>query len=159
MGTRPQLDMTPDAIESFVASMTTCVLSTLDRHGMPHAVTMYFVPSASEIHMWTYRKSQKARNLTRDPRCAVLIEGGEPYVDTKGVLVRGSAVLVEEYDAIADIGRRIYEHCFLPRLGVAYEDGPRADIERQAHKRVGIVLPMKDAASWDHAKEGVGGNQ
>jgi hypothetical protein len=40
----------------------------------------------------------------------------------------------------------------LPVTGLPFEDGPIVEVERQARKRVAIVIPMEDVASWDHSK-------
>ncbi|MEA2486447.1 MAG: hypothetical protein QOF16_101 [Actinomycetota bacterium] len=143
--------MTRAEIEAFLAEPRTAVLSTLERDGAPHMAAMWFVVHGDWIEMWTYAKSQKAVNLRRDPRVAALVEEGSSYNELKGVLIKGSAELVEGLDAIASIGRRLYERYTLPRTGVPVEVA-LGEIERQAAKRVGIRLQMRDIASWDHGK-------
>ena len=104
--------------------------------------------------MWTYAKSQKSKNLQRDPRASLLVEAGEPYADLRGVLFKGRVQLVTETADIARIGCLLYERYIQPKTGVDLEDGAREPIERQATKRIGIVLPVGRFASWDHAKAG-----
>ena len=53
-----------------------------------------------ELHMWVYGKSQKAVNVRRNPRASVLVESGEPYQDLRGVLVRGDARIVSEFEQV-----------------------------------------------------------
>ena len=132
----------------------TGVLSTLDRSGAPHSAAMWFYVDGDEIRMWTYAKSQKAVNLRRDPRCAFLVEEGMAYNELRGVLVKGPARLVNDYDEIVAIGTSLYERYTLPATGVQAQAGPIIEIERQAAKRVGIALTMDDVASWDHSKLG-----
>jgi hypothetical protein len=35
---------------------------------------------------------------------------------------------------------------------LASGEGPHLEIERQSHKRIGLVLPLDKVVSWDHSK-------
>ena len=145
--------MTRAEILAFVtASPHVGVLSTLGPDGGPHAAGMYYVVEGDRLLMWTYAKSQKSRNLQRDPRASLLVESGEPYVDLRGVLFRGRAELVTDHPEVARIGALLYERYYRPKTGVAADEGPRGPIEQQAFKRIGIALPVNGSASWDHSK-------
>ncbi len=146
--------MTPDEIADLLSRPMTGVLSTLDRAGAPHSAGMWFTPHKDELRMWTYAKSQKAVNLRRDPRCAFLIEEGTAYNELRGVLVKGAATLLTDYDEVVAIGTALYDRYTLPATGVEALAGPIAEIERQARKRVGIALSLDNVASWDHSKLG-----
>lgn len=128
------------------------VLTTNGARGYPHSTAMWFVAEGDDVLMWTYAKSQKSVNLERDPRCAVLVEQGTAYDELRGVLIRGSVDAITDYDAIARIGALLYDKYTFPLTGVPFEEGPRIEIERQAHKRVGLRLPLEWVASWDHRK-------
>ena len=147
--------MSSDEIARFLAEPRTAALSTLDHSGAPHAAGMWFAIGGPEILMWTYAKSQKAVNLRRDPRCALLVEDGVAYGELRGVMVTGAVTLIETIEDIRSIGIALYERYTKPATGVAVEDGPIVEIERQARKRVGISLPLAHAASWDHRKLGM----
>jgi PPOX class probable F420-dependent enzyme len=144
--------MTNEEVETFLARPLTGALSTLARDGGPHMAGMWFVAEPDALRMWTYAKSQKAVNLRRDPRAAFLVEEGGAYSELRGVLLRGRAELVTDFDDVAAIGIRLYELYTQPSTGLAPEGRVLAEIERQAGKRVGIVLPRADTASWDHSK-------
>ena len=153
MSPRPPLDMTRAEIEAFIDEAPHVgVLSTLGPDGGPHAAGMYFVREGDRLLMWTYAKSQKSRNLARDPRAALLVEAGEPYQNLRGVLFKGRVELVSEVEEITRIGGLVYEKYFEPKTGVSLDAGARAGIEQQAPKRIGIVLPIDKFASWDHSK-------
>jgi len=154
MSPRVDVSMSSDEIARFLGEPRTAVLSSLDRGGGPHAAAMWFVVSGPEIQMWTYGKSQKAVNLRRDPRCAFLAEEGLAYNELRGVLVKGEATLIEDYEDIRAIGVALYDRYTKPTTGIDAEAGPITEIERQAAKRVGISLPLVDVASWDHARLG-----
>jgi PPOX class probable F420-dependent enzyme len=145
--------MTRAEVDAFIASDAHVgVLSTIAPDGGPHAAGMFFVTDANSILMWTYAKSQKSKNLERDPRASLLVEAGEPYADLRGVLVRGRVQLITDHAEIARIGSLLYERYYQPKTGVPLDEGARAPIEKQAPKRIGIVLPMEKIASWDHSR-------
>ena len=50
---------------------------------------MFYALLDGRIAFWTYRTSQKARNLARDPRLTCLVEDGEDYFELRGVQVAG----------------------------------------------------------------------
>jgi PPOX class probable F420-dependent enzyme len=144
--------MTPEEVAAFLEQPRTAVLTTLGPTGWPHSVGMWFAVVDDELRMWTYAKSQKARNALRDPRCSVLVEDGIAYGELRGVLVRGRLRVVRDFEAVAAIGRLLYDRYTLPRTGVPLDAGPEVEVLRQASKRVGLVLPIDKIASWDHTK-------
>ncbi len=155
MSPAPDLSMSPGEIEALLAEPHTGVLSTLGPQGWPHSVGIFYVPVPGdplELRMWVYGKSQKARNVERDSRASVLVEDGEPYADLRGVLVSGKASIVREPRAVFELGKQIYLRYFLPRTGIAWEDGPAESVERQSAKRVNLVLSAVSFASWNHGK-------
>ncbi len=139
-------------IATFLGEAHVAVLSTIDGAGFPHSVGMYYSFQDGTIRMWPYGKSQKVKNLERDPRCAVLVESGVPYRDLKGVLIRGRAEVVRDFDRVFELGKEIYDRYFFPRTGVALEDGAVDGIRRQSEKRVSVVITPERIASWDHGK-------
>lgn len=144
--------MSDDEVTEFLAVPRNAVLSSLDRTGAPHAAAMWFVPGPDEVLMWTYAKSQKAVNLRRDPRCALLVEEGLAYDELRGVLIKGSARLLEDYEEILAIGLALFSRYTGPETGNDIPEGPLAVIQQQARKRVGIAVPLAHLASWDHRK-------
>ena len=149
--------MEDEEIRGFLSASKTAVLTTLDRRGWPHSVAMWFVPpgdSTEEIRMWTYRKSQKVKNLMRDPRAALLMETGDGYGELRGVLVQAQTKVVDEFEAVRAIGVALHERYVAPLSGAEGEDAILAEIERQARKRVGLIVPLERIASWDHRKLG-----
>lgn len=154
---RSQIAMNDDEIRVFLVSSKTAVLTTIDRKGWPHSVAMWFVPpeeGSTGLRLWTYRKSQKVTNLARDPRAALLAETGEVYGELRGVLVRGRVQIIEDFDAVRSIGIDLHERYVGPFEGNEGDAAALAEIERQARKRVGLIMPFERVASWDHRKLG-----
>jgi PPOX class probable F420-dependent enzyme len=147
MKQRDRVAMTPDETAAFLASGRKVQLATINQDGTPHLVTMYYVLTGGQITFWTYRSSQKARNLARDPRVTCLVETGEEYFDLRGVQVRGRVRWVEDPAEVREIGRRIAGVMAGPEMG------PLEDyVEHAARKRIGFVVEPDRVSSWDHAK-------
>src|SRR5262249_8041231 len=126
-------------------------LATNGHDGHPHLVTMYYVLTGGLITFWTYRKSQKALNLRRDPRISCLVEEGGEYFDFRGVLVPGTARRIGERAASAEIGRQITA-VVGGALAGAEPGALTAYVEHAAQKRFGYVVEPSRIISWDHTR-------
>jgi PPOX class probable F420-dependent enzyme len=147
MKQRDRVAMTGEEVTAFLAQARKLQLATINRDGTPHLVTMYYVLLDGKIAFWTYRSSQKARNLARDPRVTCLVEAGEQYFDLRGVQVQGVVRTVDDPAAVLDIGRRIAV------VMAGAHDGLADDyVEHTARKRLGYVVEPVRVISWDHAK-------
>lgn len=145
--------MTPEEVAGFFDESRTAILTTLDAKGWPHSTAMWYLPGEGSVRMWTYAKSQKAVNLRRDPRFTCLVETGTAYDQLRGVMVRGRARLLDDFDEVLAVGQGLHlRYAFGENDGYEIDAGSLEVIEAQAHKRVGLVLPFEDVASWDHRK-------
>jgi PPOX class probable F420-dependent enzyme len=142
---RDRVAMTAADTAALLAGSHKLQLATINRDGTPHLVTMFYVMLGGRIAFWTYRSSQKARNLARDPRVTCLVETGEEYFELRGVQVVGTAWCVEDPAGVLEIGRGV----------AAVTTGMTADAlaeytARTARKRVGFVVEPLRVISWDH---------
>ena len=65
---------------------------------------MWFgIEDDGNVVMTTFTKSQKIRNIERDPRVSLLVESGTVYAELRGVVIYGKAELVREHEKILDI--------------------------------------------------------
>jgi nitroimidazol reductase NimA-like FMN-containing flavoprotein (pyridoxamine 5'-phosphate oxidase superfamily) len=151
MKQRDQVAMTAKETAEFLAAGRKVQLATNGHDGYPHLVTMYYVLTDGLITFWTYRKSQKALNLRRDPRISCLVEEGGEYFDLRGVLVHGTARRIEDEAAIAEIGRQITA-VVGGEMAAAEPGALTAYVEHAARKRFGYVVEPSRIISWDHSK-------
>ena len=151
MKLRDQVAMTADEAAEFLAAGRKVQLASNGQDGFPHLVTMYYVLDGGLITFWTYRKSQKALNLRRDPRISCLVEEGGEYFDLRGVLIQGIATQIEDEAAIAEIGRQITAVIGGAMAG-AEPGALTAYVEQAARKRFGYVVEPSRIISWDHSK-------
>ncbi|HEY6933865.1 MAG TPA: TIGR03618 family F420-dependent PPOX class oxidoreductase [Marmoricola sp.] len=153
-GGRDAVRMDEQEVTDFLASHRKVQVATIGRDGTPHLSTLFYVLDEGRIAFWTYASSQKVVNLRRDPRISCLVEDGEDYFELRGVTVTGKARLLEEYDDIHALGTRVASRM---AGGADLGDLGRDLVERQARKRVGVVVEPDKVASWDHRKlAGVG---
>ena len=144
---RDRVAMTAADTAALLAGSHKLQLATINRDGTPHLVTMFYVMLGGRIAFWTYRSSQKARNLSRDSRVTCLVETGEDYFELRGVQVVGTARCVEDPAGVLEIGRGV----------AAVTTGMTADAlaeytARTARKRVGFVVEPLRMISWDHRR-------
>lgn len=150
MKRRNAIQMTLRERQEFLQQTKTIILSTIDRHGYPHSVPMWYEMDGPLFLMTTYAKSQKAVNIRRDSRVALLAEAGETYDQLRGVLIRGRAELVDDVDACVAILLRVHEKM----AGAPLPPGADPALRAQASKRVLIKVTAEHVSSWDHRKLG-----
>lgn len=139
--------MTEAEIAAFLAAPHKLALATLNGDGSVHLVTMYYAIFDGLLGFWTYRTSQKARNLDRDPRVTCLAETGEGYDQLRGVQIQGTVERVEQPDRIRAMGAEIYSR-YVPGFTAELE----GYLEDQAAKRWAYLVSPTKTASWDHRK-------
>jgi PPOX class probable F420-dependent enzyme len=149
MSRRDAIQLTPAERDEFLATAKTIILSTIDRHGYPHAVAMWFVMEGDDCLMTTYAKSQKAVNVERNPKVSLLVESGVTYDTLRGVLIRGTACLEPGLDRCLDVLTRVHAKM----LG-SQPAGLQDALRQQARKRVVIRVTPVRVSSWDHSKLG-----
>ncbi|HVN84606.1 MAG TPA: TIGR03618 family F420-dependent PPOX class oxidoreductase [Candidatus Binatia bacterium] len=150
MNRRNQIAMTLEEQKRFVATAETIILTSIDQHGYPHSVAMWYaVDPDGSIIMTTYGKSQKTLNLQRNPRVALLVESGTTYDQLRGVLIRGRAEIIPDVERCVQTLVRIHQ-----KMGGALQPGIEDAMRAQARKRVLIRVVPERVSSWDHSKLG-----
>jgi PPOX class probable F420-dependent enzyme len=152
MGGRDAVKMTDTEVEGFLRSNLKVQVASLGKEGEPHLSTLFYVMQDGRIAFWTYGRSQKIRNLERDPRVSALVEDGTDYFELRGVSISGRAEIVRDPDGIFEIGSRVATRMVGARDFAELGDLGRAEVERQATTRVGVVIHADTVATWDHGK-------
>lgn len=145
--TRERIRMSPEEVAQFLGGPHKMQLATIGADGTPHLVTMYYALFGDLVGFWTYRSSQKARNLERDPRATILVETGEGYDQLRGVQMSGTVERLEDFDEILRVGETVAE-----RYGGVAAREISAYLEAQARKRWAYLLHPNGVATWDHRK-------
>lgn len=152
MGTNQRAAITMDDAEiaAFVEEQRNCTLATIGPTGTPHLVAMWYAVIDGQLWFETKAKSQKATNLRRDDRVTVMIEAGQTYDSLRGVSFEGRAVVVEDPEALWQVGVSVWERYTGP-----YSEEMRPFVEVMLHKRVAVRIDVERTRSWDHRKLGM----
>jgi len=141
--------MSDAELRAFLGERVVMQCATIGPNGRPHMMPLWFVPDEVELLSWTYAKSQKSKNLERDPRATVGIETGVQYHELRGVMFECDVQLEREPEQVEGYGLRLFE-----RLAGELTPEMRAMIAQQAQKRVGMRFVPTRTVSWDHGKLG-----
>lgn len=152
MGTnqRALITMTDTEVAEFVEQHRTATMATIGPTGTPHVVAMWYGVLDGQIWFETKSRSQKAQNLRRDPRITCMIEDGLTYDALRGVSIEGRGVIVEDPDALWNVGVSVWERYTGP-----YSEELRPMVEFMLQKRVAVRVDVERVRSWDHGKLGL----
>jgi PPOX class probable F420-dependent enzyme len=149
---RDQIQLSEEELLQLLDEERIAVVSSLGPRGWPHSMPLWFVPRGGEVWIWTYAKSQKVRNLERDPRATVLVETGREYGELRGAMIEAEAEIHRDSETVLG---------FAEELTMRYAEGissvegeAKAALEAQAPKRVAIRFRALRTATWDHRKLG-----
>jgi PPOX class probable F420-dependent enzyme len=149
MSRRAQITMSDDELQAFLDDQRTLICATNGVRGWPHLMPLWFIVRDDDIWAWTYAKSQKVRNLQRDPRVTLQIEAGEAYDQLRGVMFEATAELHRDVEMVAALGSEL-----LGRYGGGTPLEVNDTIRAQAAKRVGLRFVISRTVTWDHRKLG-----
>src|SRR4051795_5521664 len=138
---RDQIRMSPDEVRAFLDEQKTVSVATIGPKGRPHLVPLWYVRDGEQLTGWTFAKSQKAKNLERDPHATVQVEDGVEYQELRGVMLECDVELESDTDRVTDVGMAIFERYAPPAGGDGNGGLPpevRVMVEKQAPKRVGL---------------------
>jgi PPOX class probable F420-dependent enzyme len=149
---RDQITLSEEERMELLGEERIAVVSSIGPRGWPHSMPMWFVPREGEVWIWTYAKSQKVRNLARDPRATVLVETGREYGELRGMMIEAEAEIHRDAETVLG---------FAEELTLRYAEGisaiegdAKTALEAQAPKRVAIHFLPRRIATWDHRKLG-----
>jgi PPOX class probable F420-dependent enzyme len=156
---RTDITMTDAEAQEFLGSGHTLIVTTIGHDGHPHTAPMWFWMEDGKPAFRSFTKSQKIVNLRRDPRITVLLETGLAYADLKGVMIRGTAHLVDGADdpdrLLVAYGRLAAKYPMVGDEPVELDDDAlEAAFGRFAPKNTLVVVEPERVASWDHSKLG-----
>lgn len=149
---RAQIVMSDEEIARFVEQSRTVTMATNGPGGYPHLVAMWYGVVDGKIYFETKTKSQKVKNLRRDPRITCMIEAGLTYDQLRGVSIEGTAHIIEdpedpEYWAAAV---SVFE-----RYNGPYSEEMKPFVDAMMNKRVVVRVDPIRVRSWDHRKLGM----
>jgi PPOX class probable F420-dependent enzyme len=146
---REQIEMTDEEVHEFLAEKMVMQCATNGPRGLPHLVPLWFVKEGTDLIGWTYARSQKAKNLERDPRATIGLEEGVGYQELRGVTLECDVELEKDPARVEEVGLELFA-----RYGGDLGPEIRQMVAAQAQKRVGLRFVASRVISWDHRKLG-----
>lgn len=148
MSRRDQIRLTANEQAVFLSEQRTVICATHGARGWPHLMPLWYVVRDGELWAWTYGRSQKIRNLERDPRATLQIEAGETYDQLRGMMIEARTELHRNPEIVSGLGAEL-----LARYsGGTITPEIEAAVAAQAPKRVAMRFVPQRTASWDHRK-------
>jgi nitroimidazol reductase NimA-like FMN-containing flavoprotein (pyridoxamine 5'-phosphate oxidase superfamily) len=149
---RDTIGMTAQELRTYLAGQRRIILATNGPSGFPHPIPMnYGLDSEGRIIIATFRKSQKVKNLERDPRATLLVESGETYAELKSAILYCDTEIITELDAVAaNMALVRADSAMANSISVGMNDQVRASLAKRAVLR---FTPQR-VVSWDHGKLG-----
>ena len=148
---RELIQMTDEERRTFLDGARTIILCSVGRDGVPHPMPMWFgLDDDGAVLMTTFAKSQKVKNLEREPRVSLRVEDGEEYAELRGGVLYGKAELEPDTERVLDVLARVSARS----TGAPIDDAAREGLRSTAVKRVAIRVAPDRIVSWDHRKLG-----
>jgi PPOX class probable F420-dependent enzyme len=139
--------MTGEEVRAFLAEKMVMQCATNGPRGLPHMVALWFVSDGDQLRSWTYAKSQKARNLERDPHATLGLEEGVQYHELRGVMLECEVLVERDPERVEQFGLELFA-----RYAGDLTDEIREMVGKQARKRVGLTFVPTRTVTWDHRK-------
>ncbi|MGV3564895.1 MAG: pyridoxamine 5'-phosphate oxidase family protein [Nocardioides sp.] len=151
-GGRDGVKMSDAEVQALLGENLKVQIASNGHDGFPHLSTLFYVLHEGNIAFWTYGRSQKIRNLERDPRVSALVEDGVDYFELRGASITGRAEIIRDREGILEIGSAVATRMLNAESFEALGDFGRETVEKQATKRVAVVVHPEHVATWDHRK-------
>ena len=148
---RKQIEMSEEEIQNFLEEQKVAIVTSFGPRGWPHSMPLWYLVEDGRIRTWTFRKSQKVKNLERDKRATVLVEAGyDVYPELRGVMYEAEAVIHDDPDTVVDYAIKVGQR-YTPGGGEPTPEMIEA-FTAQAPKRVVLEFVPRRTVTWDHRK-------
>ena len=82
-------------------------LATVRKDGTPHIVPVWYIYSSGKIYVGTNTRTQKAKNLKKNPHVSFCIDVGVKSPNIYGVMGIGTAKLILDKKMILSLAKKI----------------------------------------------------
>jgi PPOX class probable F420-dependent enzyme len=153
---RDQIRMSPEEVTLLLEEQSTLIVATIGSDGRPHVTPLGYVLRRSEPWIFTYGKSQKVRNLERDPRATLLVEAGGTYAEVRGVMLIAEAEIHRDPETVAAVAEELFRRYGGggPKRDLALDEPTSESARARVSKRVAVQFHTLRTVSWDHSKLG-----
>ena len=152
---RSEITMTDAELMRFLDEERVLTCASVGPNQRPHLMPLWYLRDGLALLTWTYGKSQKVKNLEREPRATLQIEAGrDRYGELRGAMLECDVAIERDPEQVADFGMRLTARY----TGADPPPAARAGVVQQAAKRVVLRFTPTRIVSWDHRKLGGAGH-
>lgn len=159
---RDRIRIPDEEARSMIETGRHLTVASIRPDGRPHLVAMWYVLDDDGLIVFTtYAKSQKVKNLQRDPRVTAMLEDGVGYTEVRGLMIEGEAEVITDDPAftarvMAGVGAK-----YGARIDGATHIAPAAPdpVPAGALKRCVVRIRPTRFRSWDHGRLAAAGGR
>jgi PPOX class probable F420-dependent enzyme len=148
--------MSAAELAAFLDEERTVICATIGRDGFAHLMPLWYVMRGEDLWAWTFAKSQKVRNLERDPRATLQVEAGSDYGELRGAMLKCDVTVHRDTELVAAFGLELFARYAPTQPDGGLDEDTRAMVLAQAPKRVALQFAARSSATWDHRKLAAG---
>ncbi len=138
-------------IDDFLTNGHTVIFTTVDKDGFPHSTPLWYAYLDGHIYVRGRGKSQKARNIGRNPKVSCIVESGLRWRELKAVMVRGRAELLADEGEIQRFSEALTEK--YRSFREASSNMPQRTQQHYSTSSVHYrIVPEKKVVTWDNGK-------
>ena len=105
---RSAIAMSEAELHRFVDEERVLTCATIGPGGRPHLMPLWYLREGDTLLAWTYGKSQKVRNLERDPRATLQLEAGrDVYGQLRGVMLECDVAIERDPARVGEFGLKL----------------------------------------------------
>ena len=147
--------MTAAEVLAFLGEPHVLQVATVGKDGSPHLAPMWYAVRDGLLVFRSFTRSQKIVNLQRDPRLTVLAEAGDAYEELRGVMIKGTAELINDPEYVLGVyGELTARYPMAPGAAALTGEALEAAFGRFALKNTAVVVHPERVTTWDHRKLG-----
>ena len=148
---RSAITMSEPELHRFLDEERVLTCATLGPGGRPHLMPLWNFRDGPVLLAWTFGKSQKVKNLEREPHATLQIEAGrDRYGELRGAMLECDVTIERDPTRVGEFGMRLMARY----TGAELSAEARAGVLQQAPKRVVLRFTPTRIVSWDHRKLG-----
>lgn len=140
--------MSEAEVAEFLDGRHTMNIATHSPDGTIHLVAMWYGFLDGDPVFETYERSQKVRNLERNPTITALVEDGDDYDELRGVELVGTGEIIRDEQRLLTAAMSVVDR-YYPIADPADLEGAARALMR---KRVAVRIRPDKVVSWDHRK-------
>jgi PPOX class probable F420-dependent enzyme len=102
---RDRIRMSEAELQRFLEEERVATCATVGPGGRPHLMPLWYTLEGGAITGWTFAKSQKVRNLERNPQATLQVEAGrDVYAELRGAMLECDVEILRDPGSVESIG-------------------------------------------------------